>query len=161
MIEFGTNDKTNGYVFLLKTEETENNCIKFTVALSRIDEKTADTANDIPAVQTLIEKSAPLRPDANEIYEIIFDNYIIHQTRNESFCSWDDYEIREGTNFIIFTKSRLLDTLPQLIDCELTNIVFSPNKAKHYGIYCLDHIIDIISCYEPTIVKLNNFGGTP
>lgn len=148
MIEFGTNDKTNGYVFLLKTEETENNCIKFTVALSRIDEKTADTAHDIPAVEALIEKSAPLRPDTNEMYEIIFDNYIIHQTRNESFCSWDDYEIREGKNFIEFTRSRLLDFFPLITD------YFYEEKAKHYGIYCLNHIIDIISWREPIIKKI-------
>lgn len=163
MIVFGKSDTTEGYApFLLKTEETKDNCVRFVIALSHCNKK--ETKNDITentAVNKLLETCNQLCPDNDEIYEITFDNYILHQTRNESFCSWDNYEIRKGKYFIEFTKSKLLDIIPQLIECELINVVFPQNKAKHYGIYCLDHIIDIISCYEPTIKKLNPSGGTP
>ncbi len=162
MIEFGKNDTTNEYgPFLLKTEEIGDNCVKFIVVLSHQGIKETHDITENAAINKLLEKCSPLYPNNDEIYEISFDNYILHQTRNESFCSWDNYEIREGKHFIEFTRSRLLDIVPQLIEYQLVNDIFSPNKPKHYGIYCLNHIIDIISCFEPKIKKLNNFGGTP
>ncbi len=161
MIAFGKNDAIQGYApFLIKTEEGEDNCVKFTVALAQRGEKgTGDTTNN-EALKDILAACYPLSPDYNEVYEITFEGYILHQTRNESYCSWDDYEVREGKYFIEFTRSRLLTLLSQIVDNGLVDALGSPNKVKHYGIYCENHIIDIISCYEPEIKKLDNIGGT-
>ena len=161
MIAFGKNDAIQGYApFLIKTEEGEDNCVKFTVALAQCGEKrTVDTTNN-EALTDILSDCYPLSPDYDEVYEITFEGYILHQTRNESYCLWDDYEVREGKYFIEFARSRLLTVLPQMIDSDLMDVLTSPNKVKHYGIYCENHIIDIISCYAPTIIKLNNIGGT-
>lgn len=81
---------------------------------------------------------------------------ILYQVRNELFCSWDGYELRQGKFFIVFEKSRLLDTLPLITDCQIGDDGEAyPGKWKHYGIYCQNHIIDIISHNEPIIKKLD------
>ena len=161
MIAFGKKDAIQGHApFLIKTDEREDNCVKFTVALAQRGEKGSNINSDDKAVESILMNCYPLSPDYNEVYEITFEGYILHQTRNESYCLWDDYEVREGKYFIEFTRSRLLNILPQMIDSDLMDVLTSPNEAKHYGIYCENHIIDIISCYEPEIKKLDNIGGT-
>lgn len=89
--------------------------------------------------------------------KFIFEHYILYQTRNESYCSWDNYEIRNGKYFIIFSKSRMLDFLSQITDCgKLEDGTVYPGEWKHFGIYCQNHVIDIISCHEPTIRQIDS-----
>lgn len=40
---------------------------------------------------------------------IEFESYIMHLTRNESYTSWDEYEVRKGNYLVDFEKSRLTD----------------------------------------------------
>ena len=89
----------------------------------------------------------------NNLYEIVFENYVFHMTRNESYTCWDDYEIRQGDYFILFDRSRLLDYLPHIVEIGIVNAYY-PQGYKHYGIYCQNHIIDIVSAIEPKIKKL-------
>lgn len=163
MIGFGKNDKTTNSIspFLIRLEEGEDNCVKFVIATSWLGEKgTGIDDVDIEGIKSLIDKSYPIYPNYEDIYQITFEGYILYQTRNESFCSWDDYEVSEGKNFIVFSKSRMLDYLSQITDCQqLEDGTFYPGEWKHYGIYCQNHIIDIISSYEPIIEKLR-FGGS-
>lgn len=159
MIAFGQQDSGNG-PFLVSLSEEDENGLKLVVSLSCTGE-IGENADDmgIPALGELLRKSRPILPDEKQTYEILFERYILYQTRNESFTSWDNYEIRNGTYFIIFEKSRLLDALPLLTDCQiLSNGTPYPGIWKHYGIYCQNHIIDVISCYPPEIrkLKINN-----
>ena len=91
--------------------------------------------------------------ESGSTYKIIFENYMLHLTRNESYTVWDDYEIRKGQYFIIFEKSRMLDMLDTLIIH--TDDHSWPGIGKHFGVYTCDHIIDIISVYDPIIQKIN------
>lgn len=91
--------------------------------------------------------------ESGSTYKIIFENYMLHLTRNESYTAWDDYEIRKGQYFIIFEKSRMLDMLDTLIIH--TDDHSWPGIGKHFGVYTCDHIIDIISVYDPIIQKIN------
>ena len=68
---------------------------------------------------------------------------------------WDNYEIQKGKYFIIFEKSRLLDYLPQIVEKEIVE-AYNPNGWKHYGIYCQNHIVDVIASEEPKIRKYYN-----
>ena len=154
MIRFGCENNYDA-PFIRKIEENGFNEIKFIVSLSNRGKKktVSDVEND--QLGDILSNAIPVYPDNNETYEIIFENYILYQTRNESYCSWDNYEIQKGKSFIIFEKSRLLDVLPQLTDCQkLKDGTYYPGKWKHYGIYCQNHIVDIISCNEPTIKKI-------
>lgn len=91
---------------------------------------------------------------SGEVYKIIFEQYMMHLTRNESYTFWDKYEVYSGDYFVIFKKSRLLDILDKMIihtdDCSY------PGIGIHYGIFACDHIIDVITANEPKIIKWHN-----
>ncbi len=144
-------------VFLLSSKETDMNTISFTIALGKLG-KNSEWTEETKSNETLTElfqHATPIYPDMDEVYEITFEDYIMHQTRNESYTSYDEYEIRKGNPLLIFEKSRLLDFLPQLTDCtSYPDGTFYPEKWTHYGIYCVDHIIDVISCSRPKIRKV-------
>ena len=150
MIAFGQQDAGHA-PFLVSLSEEFDNALRLVISLSYTGEKGQNFDDmGIPALGEILRECRPIYPDENQTYEILFEGYILYQIRNESYCSWDDYEIRKGTYFILFEKSRLLDALPVLTDCQFLS------GWKHYGIYCQNHIIDVISCYEPEIKNLNN-----
>lgn len=109
------------------------------------------------ARQTLHKIMADTRPiEINErcLFEICFDNYILCQIRNESFCSFDPHEIRQGRYLITFDKSKLLSHLSEITDAQqLADGSFYPGKWTHYGIYTQNHVIDIVSHYPPAISR--------
>lgn len=138
-LEFGKDLKKT--LFLISASECEDNSIRFVIALG--------THGEVQNGATLVF------PDMNELYEISFDNYILHQTRSESYASYDSCEIQKGSGLVVFEKSRLLDVLPVLTDCrKLADGSFYPEKWTHYGLFCVNHVIDVISCREPEIRKL-------
>ena len=158
-MEFGNYEKNVRGVFLLSSKETDMNCISFTIALGKLGEKKECTeeANSDTALSKVLQHAVPIYPDMDNVYEITFEDYILHQTRNESYTSYDKYEIRKGNPLLIFEKSRLLDFLSQITDCtSYPDGTFYPEKWIHYGIYCEDHIIDVISCSKPKIRKLQH-----
>lgn len=125
MIKFGEDSEIkNRYSFLIKSEENEDE------------------------IKYIVEVKAKEKSDFYEI-TLEYGDYILHQTVNESFCTWDKYEIRKGSTFVIFERSRLLDNLAYMVDLPLVNL--TKKKYKHYGIYCMDHIVDIIAFKEPKI----------
>ena len=127
MIEFGKdNGLIDSSIFLEKSEENDV-CIKYIVEIKK-QEKV-------------------------EFYEIIFEDYIIHRTIDESFYLWDDCEIRKGYGFLIFEKSKLLDDLSNTVNLPIVNL--RERDYKQYGIYCENHAIDIISFSEPKINLLS------
>ena len=132
------------------------NSISFTITLGKLEKK-GELTEETKSSKTstgLFQHATPIYPDMDEVYEITFEDYIMHQTRNESYTSYDGHEIRKGNLLIIFEKSRLLDFLPQLTDCtSYPDGTFYPEKWTHYGIYCVDHMIDVISCSKPKIRK--------
>ncbi len=131
----------NKMLFLISASEGEDNSIRFVIALGT----NGETANGATLVF----------PDTSEFYEIIFDDYILHQTRNESYASYDSGEVKKGRGLVIFEKSRLIDALPVLTDCrKFEDGSFYPEKWTHYGLFCVNHVIDVISCREPEIRKL-------
>lgn len=156
MIEFGTDNNEANHLapFLISAEEGEENEIKYVVALAARGEKgTGADHLGIPALEEIVKNCYPIYVSEEKIYEILFDKYIIHQTRNESLTCWDDYEEKHGNYFIIFEKSRLLDYLNIAIEKEIAK-AYWPQGWKHYGIYCQNHIIDIVAPEPPTIRKL-------
>lgn len=162
MIEFGRenkeiNEKCKTAPFLLSLQDTPDNVLKIVIAFPMEGEEGADLDN-FPEpykskVEDLLIHSRSVYEDMDQVYEIVFEDYVIYQNRNESYTVWDDYEIRKGNYLIIFEKSRLLDYYEDVLfdfDDEETK----RNKRKHYGIYTENHILDVISNSEPRIRKL-------
>lgn len=155
MIEFGNENKElKTAPFLIKAVEEDDNCITFIVSSVVAGEKGKNTEDtDIEVLKELLTESIPVYPDYNNLYKIVFKHYVLHQTRNESYTSWDNYEVRKGNYFIIFEKSRLLDYISEFVEKGIIEAYY-PNGYKHYGIYCQNHIIDIIATKEPIVEKM-------
>lgn len=84
---------------------------------------------------------------SSSLIQVNFNSYIAYSIRNEFFTSWDDYEEFGGKTFRIYKKSRYLDFI--------SNGIFASKDFarpyKHYGICCIDHVVDIISTSEPVV----------
>lgn len=118
------------------------------------DENFFQGLQDIEAegLRNIIAGGTPLIPDYNDMYKIHFRDYIIYEMRNESYCCCDDEEVCSGKYMHVFEKSKLLSHLPVVTFVQdHGDGTYFPGKWKHYGIYTLNHIVDVISCGEPTI----------
>lgn len=157
MFQFGGGNGmcTCGYPFVLDINDDMDNRLIITVSLPvRGDkgENVIETGNE--KIKEIIENACPIYPSQDMIYEIIFDDYIAYQVRNESFCSKDDYEIMKGKYFVVFERSRYLDQIQTITNCsQFEDGSYYPGKWVHYGVYANNHIIDVISHHEPLIKK--------
>ena len=87
------------------------------------------------------------------IIQVDFKSYIGYSVLNESFTVWDEYEDFKGRIFRIYNRSRYLDFISNGTIASDEH----PGPFKHYGIVCVDHIVDIVSTQESVIsvVKKN------
>ena len=102
-------------------------------------------------LQDMISRMSDVWGSTEDVWEIGIDGYVLFMERDESYTTWDDYEIRKGWWLIEFERSRLLD--------DLAHYTFAddryPGPLKHYGIYCEDHIIDVVTDAVPVVRKLS------
>lgn len=106
------------------------------------------------AINGILANARPLELNEKCLFEICFNDYIIYQIRNESFCSYDPDEIRHGKHLIVFEKSKMLSHLNKITDVQqLDDGSYYPDKWKHYGIYTQNQVIDIISHRQPAISR--------
>ncbi len=155
MLEFGgenteINENSSAAPFLLSLSDDKNLTLRIVIAFPRAGEAGSNPEESGSGLDDLLAKSVPVYVDMSQVYEIVFDGYILYQMRNESYTSWDDYEVRKGRFLVVFERSRLLDCYGEMIfdfDSEETR----KTQRKHYGIYTENHILDIISNAPPTI----------
>lgn len=156
MLEFGTDNPIcgNQAPFVLGISDDADNTLRISIAISVIGTEGVGAENiEDSRVQVVLSNKRPVFPDKRHSYEIVFERYIMYQVRNESFCSRDSYEICKGKYLLIFERSRLLDQLQMITDCQFDNGSYYPGKWKHYGIYTQNHIIDVVSQYEPVVIE--------
>ena len=115
MLSFGTDGEiSSGLPFVLSIND-EDNRLSIVIALGVCGEKGGDK-NVISAKDTVDDKikgilkdAIPVYRDMDNVFEIVFEDYIIYQCRNESYTMYDDEEIRYGKYLVIYEKSKLLD----------------------------------------------------
>lgn len=157
MIGFGKNDtlSTRECPFLISLADSEEEQLEVTVALPIRGEKGSLSEDLNEGVKNLLEECTPILPDYDEMYKITFEQYVLHQTTNESFYAIDKNAAWEGKFFRIFSRSALLDSLPQITDCQiLADGSCYPDTWTHYQICCERHIIDVISLTEPKVERV-------
>lgn len=152
-IEFGIESNLKHAPFLIESTEGQDNEVRFVVSLANRGETGILGDEALMPLKQLVSQCAPLYPDSRNIFEIVFTNYILHMVRNESYTFYAHDEIRHGNYFILFERSGLLDNLSRLIDSRLVEAVIG-KEPRHYGIYCQNQIIDIITTNAPTIKRL-------
>ena len=104
-----------------------------------------------PELQDMLLSSYPVFASEEDIYEIAFDGYVLFMERDESYTVGDDYEECEGRYLVRLTKSRLMDDLDHYSPFVGTDW---PGLLTHYGVYCEDHLVDVVTSVEPRIRKL-------
>lgn len=95
-----------------------------------------------------INRGAAVSDPEPDQWEIVFEDYILYQVRNESFCSFHAEEIRAGKYLAVYERSRLLEYLPMAVDAGLLE---HTQPWKHYGIFTQNQIIDVIAQADPVI----------
>ncbi|MGG4554652.1 hypothetical protein [Paenibacillus humicus] len=85
------------------------------------------------------------------VIQIDFNSYVGYSVLNESFTVWDDYEEFEGRAFRIYSKSRYLD----FIGAGTIASEEYPGPFKHYGVSCLNHIVNIVSTEKPVVMEVS------
>lgn len=130
-------------VFFIGLTEPKTNSLRLVFSKSI----TGDTLEKVMIGETSLD-AYPINVDENTpLIQIDFDRYIAYSIRNESFTSWDEYEEFEGKIFRIYSKSRYLN----FIGVSTFATEEFPGPFKHYGICCLDHIVDIVSMSSPIV----------
>jgi hypothetical protein len=84
----------------------------------------------------------------SRLFEIIWEHCIAYNVMNESYARVDDYDVAQSGKLMrIYSKSRFLDYLT------LATIASEdyPGPFKHYGLICLNHVIDVACSTPPTI----------
>jgi hypothetical protein len=134
-------------VFFFGLKEPEVNELKLYFSKSKI----SDTPERLIIGEKDFGDSYSINTDNNSpIIQIHFQSYIAYSVRNESFTVWDDYEEFEGKIFRIYKKSRYLD----FVSVGTFATEEFPGPFKHYGISCLDHIVDIVTISEPFVTEV-------
>ena len=86
-------------------------------------------------------------------FKVEFKEVVFHQVVDESYCTWDNYEIRDGKDILQeLSKSRYLDFVNE-------NFPFYSaldRKGKHYRLIASTEVIDVISYDKPIILELKN-----
>ena len=138
--------------FVLKISDSSDNELRIILATAKTgDKKSLSTGS--PKLDDILVNSELIEPDKQNVYEIVFSDYIIYQCRNESYKAFDDTDIRPGKYLVTFEKSRLLDFYENVIfDFDSID---TKTKRKHYGIISANHIIDVIANEPPIIRKIN------
>jgi hypothetical protein len=84
-------------------------------------------------------------------YELLWDRYFTFMVRDEGAAAFRKEEEYAGSGVRVFTKSWLLTSVPKLSN-GLHEIPEVLCPVKHFGIYCLNHIVDVIT-YENPLVR--------
>jgi hypothetical protein len=139
------------YLYLTHLEEPEDNALRLIVTEARLGEPSDVPDPSLEGLGRLATATRPIVADEQcAEYEIHFDDYIAYAVLNESFTVWDDSEKFEGRIFRIYSESKFLS----YIAAGTIATDDYPGPFKHYGVACLNHIIEVASTEPPRITLL-------
>ena len=98
--------------FLLTLCEEDENELHITICCAKAEPNAQTPSTGNAALDDTLAHCTPLCPDENAKIELIFENYLLYQVRNESYCVFDADEVHSGTYLCTFERSKLLDYLP-------------------------------------------------
>jgi hypothetical protein len=94
----------------------------------------------------------PIESNENSrLFEVIWEHYIAYNVLNESYARVDEYDLAQSGKLMrIYSRSHFLDYLG------LASIASKdhPGPFVHYGLICLNHVIDVACQTPPTINML-------
>jgi hypothetical protein len=102
----------------------------------------------------VIKDLTPLEPTTDSRkFNVEFKEVVFYQVVDESYCTWDNYEVRDGKDILQeLSKSRYLDFVNENFPFYST----LDKKGKHYRLIASTEVIDVISYGKPIITELKN-----
>lgn len=94
--------------------------------------------------------SYPTKVEPSETFRISFRSYVTFSVRREHLFPPDADAEFEGAQFIRFKKSRYLEFVTNTSYGEDVH----PGSNYHYGLYCLNQLVDVISKEAPYVAFL-------
>jgi hypothetical protein len=135
---------SHSYLYLTAIQELEGNRLRLRVKEARASGKPESI--QVGGV-TLKDATPILVEEAFAEYEVEFEAYIAYSVRNEGYTSMDGEEEREGRLFCVYQRSKFLD----YVRASTFASDEYPGRFTHYGLNCLDHIVDVASVLAPEI----------
>lgn len=143
------------YLYLTELAEPEDNVLRLVVTEGRVGEQLT-LGKPMDAVDEFIAGSRPIvADDRSAAYEITFESYVAYAVVNESYTIADDTERFDGKLLRTYSESKFLSYVA------LATIASEDygGPYRHYGIVCLNHIVEVASRMAPTVVRLRPSGG--
>lgn len=137
------------YLYLVDIREPDINVLRIVIDEAPAGESETRT---LEIDETDLSEYKPIVSDVDcRRYEIIFRSYIAYAVRNESYVVMDQSEVFTGRLFNVYSQSLFLDYV------RAATIASSdyPGPFVHYGMNCLNHIVDVISLDEPVLGVVN------
>lgn len=94
--------------------------------------------------------SYPTKVEPSETFRISFHSYVTFSVRVEHFFRPDVDAEFEGSQFVRFKKSRYLKFVSETSYGEDVH----PGSNYHFGIYCLNQLVDVVSQEAPYVACL-------
>lgn len=91
--------------------------------------------------------SYPTKVEPSHTFRISFRSYVAFNVRVEHFFAPEAEADFEGSQFVRFKKSRYLDYVNDTSYGEEVH----PGRNFHYGIYCLNQLVDVITKEAPQV----------
>lgn len=102
----------------------------------------------LPEVRAVLQQCSAIEHRRGcKVFTLYWPSYIAYAVENESYASGSPEEESSGRLFREYTKSAYLDYLAIATFAAKDY----PGPFKHWGVMCLDHIINVASTDEPVI----------
>lgn len=136
------------WIYLRELVEPEENVLRLVIE----EAKVSGPPEDIEVLPgKVISGTRAIESDAScRVFELVWPTYVSYCVRNESFCTQDKEEVWEGRLFCLHSKSHFLDFVARATFA----CADYPGPLRHWGINCLNHIIDVVSVCEPQVRRL-------
>lgn len=138
--------------FLSVLEECPDNELHIRISVSSVGEMEPEMLGGLSEpVASVVAKCRSIQP-SSRVIDIRFENYIMYQVRNESFCQFEPKSIRNGNYLATYEQSKLLEYLSVATDVQQGDDgSFYPAPWVHYSIFTQNQVIDIISHCDPVL----------
>jgi hypothetical protein len=148
MSDFVSEISSCKWLFLNSIGEPEENSFRLEISEAMtLHDPEAEVRPLNESLERGLPLGSPIRHVAGcRIFTVEWPDYVAYSVRRESYVTTDEYEVFEGRNFVRYTKSRYLDFVAQATFASDSY----PGPMTHWGVFCLNHIIDVVSCSEPT-----------
>jgi hypothetical protein len=133
------------WIHLREFGEPVENSLRIVIAEAKADGP-ADDIEVLPG-KIISDLRAIESDESCRLFELVWPNYVAYSVRNESFCTVDESEQWEGRLFCLYAKSHYLEFVSK---ATFANAAY-PGPLQHWGINCLNHIVDIVSTSEPQV----------